>query len=157
MAKSRWGDWWNNRYVELRCDADANTCGQTSAAYTSLRQQPYTKIYFCPNYFSKLKPHRELWDKMVNDKDLQNNVANLRSQATTMLHEWLHIDDPKTQVCRDCRDVVVFIGPRGEMIRVYKPGRAKLLASQVPQSASENNDSFAYFAMTQLMYKKFGK
>ena len=115
MTKSRWGDWWNDRYVSLRCDADLKECGDKAAAYTALRKQPYTQIFFCPNYFDKLEPHRELWDKMVDDPSLQNNVANLRSQATTMLHEWLHIDDPKTRVCRGCWDVWSSWGPKQEL------------------------------------------
>lgn len=96
---------------------------------------------------------------MINkNPDLQQNVANLRSQATTFLHELLHINWGTAQECKGlnaCSDNKQKIG--GESVKTYKAGRAKLLAQRDVQTAAWNNDNYAYYAMTKCMEKRYKK
>ena len=93
---------------------------------------------------------------MDKNKDLQQNVANLRSRATTFLHELLHINWGTAQECMGenaCRDHFQMIG--GKSVRTYKTGRAKLLAQRNVETAARNNDNYAYFSMAKFMQERY--
>lgn len=91
-----WGlsDWWYGNYVTITCNDPYSKCKPTSPAYTSNRlTQKYPLINYCPPFFEELKPHDEMWNKIeTGAADMKQNVRNLRSQATTALHELLHIN-----------------------------------------------------------------
>lgn len=83
------------------------------------------------------------------------NVRNLRSQATTALHEWLHIKGFSSEACvGGCVDTPQQIG--GDKVDTYKSGRAKLLAKRSVEQAIRTNDNYAYFATALWMKNRFG-
>jgi hypothetical protein len=115
---------------------------------------------FCPAFFDKLKSHGEQVANVNANKDLQQNVANLRSQATTFLHELLHINWGTAQECgtqgKACEDIPQTLKD-GEHVLSYKAGRAKLLAKRDASNSAWNNDGYAYYATSMWMKKKWGK
>ncbi|KAL9114674.1 MAG: hypothetical protein Q9227_001352 [Pyrenula ochraceoflavens] len=155
-----WSDYWSGRYVDVYCsDTSDKECGETSPAYTTNdHTMKYPRITYCPPFFKNLTSHASMVDKIKADTsgDMKKNIRNLRSQATTVLHEWLHIDDHwKAVVCPGgCKDTKQMVG--GTLLQTYKAGRAKLLASRDPQKAANTNDNYVYFAMSKWMEKKLG-
>jgi hypothetical protein len=154
-----WDDFWANRYVFVRCDDPANDCGETSPAYTlsSPTNATYPTINYCPPFFDKRKSHGFQVARIKADTSgqLKKNLRNLRSQATTALHEWLHIREFSSEVCLGgCDDTWQIIGD-GEKVQTYKAGRTKLLARMKPEQAAYTNDNYAYFAMSRFMEKNF--
>lgn len=102
--------------------------------------------------------HDEAVKKIDKHPELQQNVANLRSQATTFLHELLHINWGTAQECdggQACLDHWQEIG--GKLVPSYKSGRTKLLAQRNAEQAAWNNDNYAYYAMVKFMEKKWKK
>ena len=155
-----WGisDWWNNRYVQLSCIDEANECNGNFAAYfdSTNRKYGYPLVVFCPEFFTKLPSHSDVVAKIDGNKDLQQNLANMRSRATTFLHELLHINWGTAQECSGaaaCKDYYQVIG--NQQIKTYKTGRSKLLAQRNVQQASSNNDNYAYYAMAKFMEKRW--
>lgn len=159
-----WSDWWNDRYVDVTCTDVHNECGPTTPAYNVYDPKlQYPQIVYCPVFFSELKSHSSLVAAIKADGDgkLKQNIRNLRSQATTVLHEWLHIGlydaNYTSAICEGgCQDTEILIGPKpGIQIRAYKAGRSKLLAFRNPQAAARNNDNYVYYAMSQFMQETF--
>ena len=155
-----WGlsDWWNDRYVQLSCTDEANECKGQSAAYfyKSKHDYGYPLVVFCPEFFTKLPSHSDVVANIDGNKDLQQNLANMRSRATTFLHELLHINWGTAQECSGkdaCLDHYQIIG--NQRVRTYKTGRSKLLAQRNVEEASSNNDNFAYYAMAKFMEKRW--
>ncbi|KAL8885017.1 MAG: hypothetical protein Q9205_005625 [Flavoplaca limonia] len=155
-----WGisDWWNSRYVQISCKDEKNDCGDTTPAYTANgeKQYGYPLVVFCPVFFTKLPSHSDVVAKIDKDKNLQQNLANMRSRATTFLHELLHINWGTAQVCSGknaCTDHKQKIG--GEDVLSYKTGRVKLLAQRDVAVASKNNDNYAYYSMAKFMEKRW--
>lgn len=95
-----WGisDYWNERYVTVTCNDPDNDCLSTSVAYTSTGSSlKYPRINYCPPFFANLSSHSTMWDRIQKGPpELKQNVRNLRSQATTALHELLHINSKYT-------------------------------------------------------------
>lgn len=87
-------DWWEDRYVQLSCIDEGNECEGKSAAYfySSKHDYGYPLVVFCPEFFTKLSSHSDVVANIDGNKDLQQNLANMRSRATTFLHELLHIN-----------------------------------------------------------------
>lgn len=157
-----WGlsDWWNDRYVTLSCKDEANACDDSTAAYFSpgKRDYGYPLVTFCNAFFATLQSHADVVKKIDQDPNLQQNVANMRSRATTFLHELLHINWGTAQECAGktaCTDHKQDIG--GKLVRSYKTGRAKLLAHRDVQQAAWNNDNYAYYSMVKFMEKRWKK
>ncbi|KAI0886464.1 uncharacterized protein GGS22DRAFT_157909 [Annulohypoxylon maeteangense] len=166
-----WGlsDWWNSRYIDVFCDDFANDCvnketGTKSAAYLS-QWDPATKrprqwpwINYCPPFFDILKSHEDKVKEIDNDKTGRKklNTKNLRTRATTALHEWMHINnDHSSMICEGgCEDTKQIIG--GEWTSTYKSGAAKLLARKSPELAAKTNDNLVYFATARFMEKRWG-
>ena len=100
-----WSDWWNDRYVYLMCDRSdikEEVCfGNKSVAYTKTSDVSlgYPIIHFCPVYFDALKPWQAVLKAMDANPDYQRNSMRARSQASTMLHEWLHMNWGTAEVC----------------------------------------------------------
>ena len=159
---SGWSDWWNDRYIWNYCRDLSSGCTDTSPAYTrtSNTKLLYPEIVYCPAFFDKLASHGTQVAKIKADKSgfMKQNLRNLRSQATTVLHEWLHIGGFSAEVCvGGCADTIQLIGgDKKENVRTYKAGRAKLLANRDPENAANTNDNYAYFAMACFMEKTFG-
>ncbi|KAF2728714.1 hypothetical protein EJ04DRAFT_528414 [Polyplosphaeria fusca] len=158
MKRSWFGDWWNDRYVWVFCNDPRNKC--KGPAYTITNNVLYAEIVYCPLFFTNLTNHQDLVNEIKNDKSGQKrlNVRNLRSRATTVLHEWLHIKNFPTTVCEGgCSDTVQKIGPNGdESVLTYKAGRSKLLAAKDVSLAARTNDNYVYFAMSLWMQRNFG-
>ena len=158
-----WGlsDWWNNRYVMLSCIDHAGECksGKYAAYFDSQkRDYGYPLVVFCNEFFQKLVSHSDAVSNIDKNKDLQQNVANLRSRATTFLHELLHINWGTAQECageKACTDHWQVIG--NDLVPTYKTGRAKLLAQREVESAAWNNDNYAYYSMVKFMEKRWKK
>lgn len=155
-----WGlsDWWSDRYVQLSCIDEGNSCGDKYAAYFAPKNHDYgyPLVVFCPAFFTQLPSHGDVVAKIDGNKDLQQNLANMRSRATTFLHELLHINWGTAQECsgeKACIDHSQIIG--GVKVPTYKTGRAKLLAQRNAESASSNNDNIAYFAMAKFMENRW--
>ncbi|KAI0096948.1 hypothetical protein GGR51DRAFT_578522 [Nemania sp. FL0031] len=155
-----WGlsDWWSDRYVTVTC-IDRN-CGTSPGWTRNNESERYPQINYCPTFFANLSSHDTMWAKIQNGpSDLKQNVRNLRSQATTALHELLHINSHWTSnTCAGgCKDTPQFIGPDGkEEVPTYKAGRTKLLARRNISAAVKTNDNFAYFVMSRWMEKQTG-
>ncbi|KAF2108591.1 hypothetical protein BDV96DRAFT_605644 [Lophiotrema nucula] len=156
-----WSDWWNDRYVFVFCRDIRKACRDDSPGYTLTNDAThgYPYIVYCPAFFKSLSDHQTLVDKIKKDESGQKklNVKNLRSRATTVLHEWLHIKGYSSTVCEGgCDDTDQWIGPNGnEKVQTYKAGRTKLLASKDVEKAARTNDNYAYFAMSMWMQKNF--
>ncbi|KAI9847632.1 MAG: hypothetical protein M1837_002206 [Sclerophora amabilis] len=158
-----WGfsDWWHNRYVALSCLDPKGICksGKYGAYFdTANRDYGYPLVEFCPEFFTVLVSHDEAVKKIDEDQNLQQNVANLRSQASTFMHELLHINWGTAQECpgkKACRDNWQIIGDKP--IKTYKSGRAKLLAQRDVLLAAQNNDNLVYYAMTKFMEKRYNQ
>lgn len=156
-----WGlsDWWNNRYVMLSCIDHRRDCEEENVvAYfdTQKRDYEYPTVVFCELFFKNLTSHSDAVSNIDKNKDLQQNVANLRSQATTFFHELLHINWGTAQECagkRGCTDHWQDIG--GKLVPTYKTGRAKLLAQRDVEQAAWNNDNYAYYSMVKFMEKRW--
>lgn len=155
-----WGlsDWWNDRKVQLSCIDEGNECGGNSAAYfySSKHDYGYPLVVFCPEFFTKLSSHSDVVAKIDKNNDLRQNLANMRSRATTFFHELLHINWGTVQECSGknaCIDHYQIIG--NKPAKVYKTGRSKLLAQRNVKDASSNNDNFAYYAMAKFMEKRW--
>ncbi|KAI0455002.1 hypothetical protein F5B21DRAFT_219438 [Xylaria acuta] len=156
-----WGlsDWWNDRYVTVTCNDPKGACGSTSPAYTNNdKSQRYPLINYCPTFFANLSSHDTMWAKIQNGApEMKQNVRNLRSQATTALHELLHINSHWTSnACAGgCIDTPQNIGSDGkERVLTYKAGRSKLLARRNIDAASKTNDNYVYFVMSRWMEKQ---
>ena len=158
---SGWDDWWHNRYVFVNCKDFENHCVETSPAYTVTRSnRPYPDIVYCQPFFKNLASHSKLVAKIKADKfgQMKRNVRNLRSRATTPLHEWLHIKGYPSEVCAGgCDDTLQEIGQASkvELLTTYKAGLTKLLARRSPLKAANTNDNYAYSAMARFMEKTF--
>ncbi|KAI9749029.1 MAG: hypothetical protein M4579_007031 [Chaenotheca gracillima] len=156
-----WGysDWWKDRYVALSCIEAPNTksCDGTTPAYFSHRHDyGYPLVVFCPEFFNVLRSHADVVKDVDQNKDLQQNVANLRSRATTFLHELLHINWGTAQECAGesaCLDHFQIIG--NKPVLSYKTGRTKLLAQRNVKQAAVNNDNYAYYSMVKFMEKRY--
>lgn len=154
-------DWWNDRYVLLSCVDHKGDCASGKyAGYfdPNKRDEKYPIVVFCDEFFTVLPSHSDAVSKMDKNKDLQQNVANLRSRATTFLHELLHINWGTAQECMGetaCRDNLQMIG--GKPVRTYKTGRSKLLARRNTTAAALNNDNYAYFSMAKFMQERYKK
>ncbi|KAF4627653.1 hypothetical protein G7Y89_g10497 [Cudoniella acicularis] len=166
-----WGlsDWWNSRYIEIYCNDFADDCtnkktGALYAAYIS-QTDPNTKtprtwpwINYCPGFFDLLPSHGNAVAAIQSDTTDRKklNTKNMRSQATTALHEWLHINNNYSAMICDggCDDTTQYIG--GVATNTYKSGATKLLARRDPELAAKTNDNFAYFATARFMLKTFG-
>ncbi|KAL9598124.1 MAG: hypothetical protein Q9219_004680 [cf. Caloplaca sp. 3 TL-2023] len=155
-----WGfsDWWNSRYVQISCKDELNECGDTTPAYTanSVKKYKYPLVVFCPVFFTKLPSHSDVVAKIDKNKNLQQNLANMRSRATTFMHELLHISWGTAQECSGenaCTDHPQKIG--GKNVLSYKTGRAKLLAQRNVEDASKNNDNYVYYSMAKFMEKRW--
>lgn len=155
-----WSDYWNDRYVTVTCNDPKNDCGLTSPAYTvNDESQKYPLINYCQTFFKNLSSHDEMWNKIKSGPaDLKQNIRNLRSQATTALHELLHVNSHwSSNVCAGgCVDTFQRLNNGKEKVRTYKAGRAKLLARRDVQSASMTNDNYAYWVMSRWMEKQTG-
>ena len=122
-----WSDWWNDRYVDVHCDDPAKACSDSSAAYTytpDAADGKHPRVVYCPAYFNVLKGHSDRVNTIKNDKtgQLKQNVRNMRSQATTTLHKWLHIclydNNISSEICvGGCDDTKQTIG--GVTIKTY--------------------------------------
>jgi hypothetical protein len=157
-----WGlsDWWNDRYVTVTCNDPKTDCGTSSPAYTvNDENEKYPLINYCPTFFKNLTSHDDMWNKIQSGPaDMKKNIRNLRSQATTALHELLHINSHWTSnVCAGgCVDSFQRLDGGKEKVRTYKAGRAKLLAKRDVQQASMTNDNYAYWVMSRWMEKQTG-
>ena len=112
---------------------------------------------FCPEFFELISSHKDLVKKIDKNKDLRQNVANMRSRAVTFLRELLHINWGTAQECRGenaCTDNVLLIG--NTAIVAYKTGRSKLLAQTNVRAASSNNENLFYYVLTSFMKKRWG-
>jgi len=155
---SGWSDWWNDKYVFVFCRDVDNSYKENSVAYTVTNfSNAYPEIIYCPNFFKLVPPHSSTVNKIRGDvtEQMKLNVRNLRSQATTALHECLHIRNFAAQVCQGgCFDTSQVLG--GEVQPTYKAGRAKLLAQRDAEAAASTNDNYVYFAMSNWMQQNFG-
>jgi hypothetical protein len=153
-----WSDYWNDRYVTVTCNDPANDCGPSSPAYTSNDEtRKYPLINYCPTFFQNLTSHDDAWKKIQNGPaDLKQNIRNLRSQATTALHELLHVNSHwSSNVCAGgCVDTYQYVNNGQERVPTYKAGRTKLLARRNVQAASMTNDNYAYWVMSRWMEKQ---
>ncbi|KAI0399268.1 hypothetical protein F4802DRAFT_612495 [Xylaria palmicola] len=151
-----WSDWWSDRYVTVTCKVDK--CGTSPAWTRNDENQKYPLINYCPTFFASLSSHDTRWARIRNGvPELKQNVRNLRSQATTALHELLHINSHWTSnACAGgCIDTPQFIGPDGgESVNTYKAGRSKLLARRNISEAAKTNDNYAYYVMSRWMEKQ---
>jgi hypothetical protein len=160
-----WGfsDWWKNRYVFLSCidELQSKPCGlgPVNAYYTPDKRYGYPLVVFCPRFFSELPSLDDAIKKVDNNPDLKQNSMNIQSQATTFMHELLHIDWGTAKECRGltddvaCKDQWQIMG--GRLAQSYRPGAAKLLAKRNITLASTNNDNYAYYAAAKFMQKRW--
>ncbi|KAF1969769.1 hypothetical protein BU23DRAFT_601372 [Bimuria novae-zelandiae CBS 107.79] len=148
---------WESQAVAEYFGPKAMNRGQRERIFETFKRAANTKRSFWSGYFHNSPT---LVDIIKNDKSGQKklNVKNLRSQATAVLHEWLHIKGFSSTVCEGgCVDTIQYIGPNGdEKIETYKAGRTKLLASKDVEKAARTNDNYAYFAISMWMQKNFG-
>jgi hypothetical protein len=107
-----WGfsDWWKNRYVFLSCIDELQSkpggLGPVNAYYTPDKRYGYPLVVFCPRFFSELPSLDDAIKKVDNNPDLKQNSMNMQSQATTFMHELLHIDWGTAKECRGLTDDV---------------------------------------------------
>ena len=104
VAESGWGlsDWWYDRYVNVTCSDPTGGCDPNTPAYVPKRNTGrYPIINYCPAFFKNLTSHEEQWKKIQDDQTGQKklNIRNLRSRATTALHELLYIKGYPAEVC----------------------------------------------------------
>ncbi|KAI1125564.1 hypothetical protein F5Y10DRAFT_294542 [Nemania abortiva] len=152
-----WSDYWNNRYVTITCGDPKNECGTGPAYYINDESLKFPYINYCPTFFSILRSHDAMWADVRNGPaEKKQNVRNLRSQATTALHELLHIKSRYTSnACAGgCKDSKQTLGGGTEEVRTYKAGRAKLLARRNVMNASMTNDNYAYYVIARWMEKR---
>lgn len=164
-AYTGWGldDWWNDRYVFLSCINEHNDemCanGKATAYYTPDKKYGYPLVIFCSAFFDKLPTHDEAIKKVDADPARKQNSFSMRSQATTFMHELLHINWGTAKECRGlnngdaCNDHWQNFG--NKLSKMYRPGAAKYLARSNVTLAATNNDNYAFYAVSKFMQKRW--
>lgn len=155
LAYSRWGDWWKDRYVQLRCTNERSD----AVAYTeNNKDDKYSRITFTASYFGFLT-HTQALGRMKENERQREWVSSLESQATIFFHELLHVRKGKARVCKDCIDQQIRVGPDNDKkaATVYGAGASKLLAKYDAFKAATNNDNLLNYAMAMFIQNQFSK
>lgn len=111
-------------------------CDEETPAYN---HNPGCVINYCPEFLEELESHSVKVKQIGDDPSglMKENVRNLRSQATTALHEWLHIKNAPAECCRGgCNSTAQMINGGIESVYTYKAGRAISLANRDPFRAA---------------------
>ncbi|KAK8035576.1 hypothetical protein PG993_010571 [Apiospora rasikravindrae] len=154
------GDNSQSRPIKVTCNDPRSRCGIASTAYTDNGlDQKYPLVNYCPGFFQDLSSHSDAWHKMRDGPappDAWHNVRNLRSQASTALHELLHINSswPSNVCAGGCADTLQDLDGGREMVWTYRAGLAKLLARRDVRAAAQTADNYVYYAMSRWMEVK---
>lgn len=174
QAYRGWGlsDYFAGRYVYLSCnnEDDDRACasggkypnGNAIAYFSSKRTYGYPLVVFCDPFFNspKVGSLDDAIKQVDENKDYQQNSLNMRTRATTFLHELLHINWGSAKECRGlnegeaCKDNPQQMGNKRS--KTYRPGAAKLLARRNVSLAATNNDNYAFYAASKFMQKRWG-
>ncbi|KAI9758934.1 MAG: hypothetical protein M1840_003623 [Geoglossum simile] len=169
-----WGDWWYDRYIEVHCDDLSDNCNFTRPDGTEARAAAYMYnsggfggntypiFNFCPGFFDVLRPHAEVVQDMKSGSLDRFSALEMRSQASTFLHEMTHVSKQSGEN-RFIGDPAVVDNriylPNGRRVDAYKPALAKYLAKTGPLGAdlaSRNSDNYAFYALARFLQKEFG-
>lgn len=169
-----WGlsDYFADWYVHHSCLNEDNDHAYASAGkypegnaiayFSNKRTYGYSLVLLCDPFFQspKVGSFDDAIKQVDKIKDYQQNSLNMRTRATTLLHEPLHIkwvsakEFRKLNEGKACKDNSQQMGNKKS--KICSPGAAILLARRKISLAATNNENYAFYAASKSMQKKWG-